>query len=467
MNNLLNEFKVIKSYHGWEATTTYKDVNGFDYQITTMKRSSGMIATTAQAGQSKESTNGFDCFSFAMFQDPNIKLLSIKASATEKAIYNAHLEGLAKFDQLKESGELPKGDKVKDSNGLKIGTVAYCYGGMMVEHKGVVIAEPNQYNQQKCVSLSDYEPIYFTIDEYSRPIEKKFGIGTYYSESEELIDSDTIIEAVERANKALKAQQLEEIETKARNEADQDDLPKRYPHLTPLEAGGEFTKNLRVDLKLNFPKIKFSVKKSHHNCYYVKWTDGANKEEVEKITNKYTDHSTDFTGDYRDYDPSNFNRIFGGINYLFTSRDISDKASNIFLNWAQTMFNDNRTFHKDTVEHLAYSLADKCTVYDEFEIIDLCVDSGSYTPEVFYNTKEIKAQTIENTEIETLKSNGIEIINYSDKAIAVIGDTKPIKDKLKSLGGRFNFRLTHPTTGEKICGWIFPKSKMEEVSVIL
>jgi hypothetical protein len=52
-------------------------------------------------------------------------------------------------------------------------------------------------------------------------------------------------------------------------------------------------------------------------------------------------------------------------------------------------------------------------------------------------------------------AGSVQIIDYSDKAIAVIGDTKPIKDKLKELGGRFNFRLTCGA------GWIFPKSKLD------
>lgn len=60
-----------------------------------------------------------------------------------------------------------------------------------------------------------------------------------------------------------------------------------------------------------------------------------------------------------------------------------------------------------------------------------------------------------------VKAGDIKIIDYSDKAIAVIGDTKPIKDSLKSLGGRFNFRLTCGA------GWIFPKTKKEKVQNLI
>ena len=62
---------------------------------------------------------------------------------------------------------------------------------------------------------------------------------------------------------------------------------------------------------------------------------------------------------------------------------------------------------------------------------------------------------------ETVVQGDFVIVNYSDKAIAVFGDTKPIKTELSALGGRFNSRLTHE--GQKTAGWIFQKSKEEQV----
>jgi hypothetical protein len=53
------------------------------------------------------------------------------------------------------------------------------------------------------------------------------------------------------------------------------------------------------------------------------------------------------------------------------------------------------------------------------------------------------------------------IVDYSDKAIAVIGDTKAIKDQLKKLGGRFNGKLSCGA------GWIFPKAKRAAVEDLL
>ena len=62
---------------------------------------------------------------------------------------------------------------------------------------------------------------------------------------------------------------------------------------------------------------------------------------------------------------------------------------------------------------------------------------------------------------EPVIAGDFQIIDYSEKAIAVIGDTRSIKDQLKELGGRFNFRLTCGA------GWIFSKQKEQEVRTLL
>lgn len=54
-----------------------------------------------------------------------------------------------------------------------------------------------------------------------------------------------------------------------------------------------------------------------------------------------------------------------------------------------------------------------------------------------------------------------QIIDYSEKAFAVVGETKTIKDYLKRLGGRFNPKLSCGA------GWIFSKTKLDEVQKFL
>ena len=52
----------------------------------------------------------------------------------------------------------------------------------------------------------------------------------------------------------------------------------------------------------------------------------------------------------------------------------------------------------------------------------------------------------------------MEIVDYSDKSIAVYGETKPWRENLKSLGGRFNQNLRDGP------GWIFSKKHDDKVS---
>jgi hypothetical protein len=75
---------------------------------------------------------------------------------------------------------------------------------------------------------------------------------------------------------------------------------------------------------------------------------------------------------------------------------------------------------------------------------------------------ELSAITVSDllNEPEQPKSNLI-LVDYSEKAFAIIGETKPIKEQLKQLGGKFNSFLTCGA------GWIFPKTKINYVKAQL
>lgn len=66
------------------------------------------------------------------------------------------------------------------------------------------------------------------------------------------------------------------------------------------------------------------------------------------------------------------------------------------------------------------------------------------------------------TDVTTTRpKDAVEIYNYSEKSIAVIGNTFPLKNDLKALGGTFNSALN--INGKKTAGWIFSKSKENAV----
>ena len=74
--------------------------------------------------------------------------------------------------------------------------------------------------------------------------------------------------------------------------------------------------------------------------------------------------------------------------------------------------------------------------------------------------EEAKAETVEAASVE-----GLEIVDYSEKAIAVFGETKEIKEQLKEFGGKFNPSLRY---GEgKRAGWIFSKKQADKVRALL
>lgn len=98
--------------YGWKAKTLVQNLNGYDWNIATLKHNSGMIICNAQAGK-LEDHNGYDTFSFIVFQDPSISLYTEKRRATENAIQEIHELGLEKFTQRLTAGTIPSRDENK------------------------------------------------------------------------------------------------------------------------------------------------------------------------------------------------------------------------------------------------------------------------------------------------------------------------------------------------------------------
>lgn len=97
----------------------------------------------------------------------------------------------------------------------------------------------------------------------------------------------------------------------------------------------------------------------------------------------------------------------------------------------------------------------KIKVSDEYKVIEPKAKKSSVKAEKVEEVKEVEAVTVE----------GIEVVDYSEKAVAVFGDTKAVKDQLKELGGRFNPSLNY--NGEKRAGWIFSKKQADKVKELI
>lgn len=61
----------------------------------------------------------------------------------------------------------------------------------------------------------------------------------------------------------------------------------------------------------------------------------------------------------------------------------------------------------------------------------------------------------------------ITVVAYSERSFAVFGDTKPIRDRLKAVGGRFNALLYPKGATTPKPGWIFSNKARADVDKLL
>ena len=199
--------------------------------------------------------------------------------------------------------------------------------------------------------------------------------------------------------------------------------------------------NLRKVLKKRFPNTKFSVVNDHSDSYTISWTDGPNTEKVDEVANLFEGKGFDGMEDYEYQKHSQFMDRYGHLGYVFTNRKISD------IHNQEELDAINKELGK------TYLLEDYVT--ERLEHMSTLVHRRTYKTDY---TPVLEPQPESNNkESLSISVQGIEIVDYSEKAFAIIGDTKPIKDKLKELGGCFNGRLSCGA------GWIFSKSKLDTV----
>lgn len=198
----------------------------------------------------------------------------------------------------------------------------------------------------------------------------------------------------------------------------------------------EIAANVRAYAKKNFPEFKFSVRSEwsmYADSMYIELKSGPCVPFVEgsiSAERGYMSTMSSVKAWKDELTPTVFAALNAVSNYASSFRyDDSDGM--------QDYFDTNFYIHIE--------------VSDEYKVIEPKAKKSSIKTEKAEEAKEMEAVTVE----------GLEMVDYSDKAIAVFGDTKAIKEQLKELGGRFNPSLNY--NGEKRAGWIFSKKKADEV----
>lgn len=265
-------------------------------------------------------------------------------------------------------------------------------------------------------------------------------------------DCDKVNELLRIAREKAEEERIkkEEETTRLRNE-EIARIEKEYSFLTVTTDKYDqktAANNLRTLLKVKFPATKFSVKKYHYNSYTVSWEDGPSEPQVSEITRLFKDEGWDGMTDSSYSINTPFNQRYGGIGYISTSRNISDAVRNQELNLLNKELGKEFKM-EDYVEERGNTASG--LIYQRTYKKD-------YSPEVKVKTKPVEKNV---PVIKAISANGLELVNYSEKSFAIIGETKPIKETLSNLGGSFNNRLS--------CGpgWIFSKSRIDTVKQTL
>lgn len=478
---------ISKSHYGSNRaeSMTEPNANGQAWQITTTKATGGRVVCSAVLGQLAN-----DMFSYVLGDAKRLTLAQTNGRATEKNIRETHEAGLAKFAEIEQE------ETKKPVYVLEIGQVFFTDGYENEYRRAIYeIERPGQY---RTVLLDGSG---FDFDDHVKPYSEKFGIGTYYNEGdkigvlevEELVSqARASVEAKERAKdiaeaeaKRIRAEKIEigrkliaEIPAGvvsvivAELRKDESDIQSDYHgHSTEDTLYLAFSSHDR-DL---FPEMRKAADKSEHTAHL-----GVGK----GIYTPYVGNLSDTDFEYQG------RRYFRKCETALSSKEIpafqTEKEAQDFIDAnpiAPTITADDGrvislawTMESKELEHrekysigagyyLGHSrdsgwIVQKRRVSTEaLEKFQIAAADGKF----LCNVDDVKPATTAAPNMEVLPTiaGQLNIIDYSEKAFAVVGDTKPVKDKLSDLGGSFNARLK--------CGpgWIFSKKRLDAVQKFL
>jgi hypothetical protein len=231
-------------------------------------------------------------------------------------LYNINF-GTGKLESIDETD----GDK----NNLEIGRVLRMHGYnepeyVIMANRGIDPKWASYGANYDCVNLDT--GVSLRQQAYTLSWEKEKRLGIHVAITDRIMEKDELTWALIAAS-AKKAEndkfQKEHAEKESRELAE---LPGRFPFLNPGHGVVTGAANVRIELKRNFPGIKFSVKSEHRGSSSINigWTDGPTTEQVEKVTGKYQEGNFNGMEDIYEYNHSLWPSVFGGARYIFNHR---------------------------------------------------------------------------------------------------------------------------------------------------
>lgn len=268
--------------------------------------------------------------------------------------------------------------------------------------------------------LIDLTTTDFHTTDIIRPLKEKFGIGYYFdSDNPQFMDSLEVTmllqEAQQKANEEAEAEEQERIKV--------EEIKKigrvRFAEILPEDAQAVIVARLKQD------------ESDSQTDYFASSTQRT-------VILGFSKHKRDIFSEMRKH-ASNFEETayLAEYNADYEHREKYSMGAGYYLGESKyrgwIIEKDSIYNREQAIECFAYIAGDENNIHLK-KSKDTPPSSGTGTGK-----------------------SACTLVEYSEKAVAVFGDTKSIKEELKAMGGRFNSRLTH--NGEKIAGWVFPKSK--------
>ena len=275
------------------------------------------------------------------------------------------------------------------------------------------------------VNLRTYE---FDTSDLIRPLSEKFGIGIYYDDA-----NPRFLDPLETAALLIKAKEKKAEEEKKAKEAreEYERIAKigteRLRPLVPTDAKAVIIGTLRVSECDSYTDyygygiartVILGFSKHTRNLFSEMRKHAANFEG--------TAHLAEYNADYEHRE----NYSMGDGMYL---------GKHKYSGW--TVEKEPICDLEKFIERYAHTAGDEA---------NLCMKAPQRETEAQQPTTSVDLSTL-----------NLEIVEYSEKAIAVFGDTKPIKNILKDLNGLFRANLTYK--GERRAGWIYSKKQEQKV----
>ena len=263
------------------------------------------------------------------------------------------------------------------------------------------------------VNLQTYE---FHTSDLIRPLSEKFGIGIYYDDA-----NPKFLDPLETAA-LLTKETREEYGRIAKIGAE------RLRPLVPTDAKAVIIGTLRVN-----------------EC--DSYTDYYDYSIARTVILGFSKHTRNLFSEMRKHAAN-----FEGTAYLAEYNADYEHRENYSM--GDGMYLGRNKYSGWTVE--------KEPIHDLEKFIERYAHTAGDEANLCMKAPQTDSDTAEqSTATADFSTLSLEIVEYSEKAIAVFGDTRPIKDILKDLNGLFRANLTYK--GERRAGWIYSKKQETKV----